>query len=85
MWMMYGRRARYVLPSLQPGLDVKMNVNKRQEFCAKSGIDFVMPQTVGVPNMQQPSSMVNPYGPPPAYPGTSAPYPPSNQYGMQQV
>ena len=93
LWVLTGRRARMAMLALQPGLHVKMNVNKRQEYCAKNGINFEMPQAVGAPNIQQPPSMVNPHDPPPAYPGSSAPYPPtngafpvpSNQYGMQQV
>ena len=73
MWVLTGRYARMAMLTLQPGLHVKMNVNKRQEYCAKSGINFEMPQAVGAPNIQQqPPSMVNPYDPPPAYPGSSA-------------
>ena len=43
-----GRRRQQVLvPVYNPGLNVKMNVVKRQEYCARHGMPFVMPQFSG--------------------------------------
>ena len=65
-----------------PGLGVKMNIPKTKQYCTQSGIDFEMVYFVGAPNTRQPHrvsrrrrstqqslSMVNPYDPPPPYPG----------------
>ena len=57
-----------MIPVLKPGLDVKMNIPKRQEYCAKKGVPFVP-----LPIEQQPSynpamgSSSQPSVPPPPY------------------
>ena len=44
------------MPVLKPGLDVKMNIPKRQEYCAKKGVPFVPLLPIeGVPIAQQPN------------------------------
>ena len=57
-----------IIAVLKPGLNVKMNIPKRQEYCAKNGIPFELP-------MQNPPTGANPQYPPPTMgPG---PYPPA--------
>ncbi len=65
---------------LKPGLDIKMNIPARQEFCAKNGIQFINPIIQGQQNpgfpMQNPGMIPmtqqppynNPYPPPPYAP-----------------
>lgn len=58
------RRPEVILvPVLKPGLDVKMNVPKRQEFCAKNGIPFIPPIIQGQPNTGMPMTHQPPYNP----------------------
>ena len=47
-----------IIPVLKPGLDFKMNIPKRQEYCAKNGIPFELP-------MQNQPTGANPEYPPP--------------------
>ena len=35
-----GRRRGFVIPLLKPGLEVQFNIPKRQEYCAKYGLNF---------------------------------------------
>ena len=45
-----------MIPVLKPGLDVKMNIPKRQEYCAKKGVPFVpLLPNEGAPIAQQPT------------------------------
>merc|ERR1712029_1222639 len=65
------------------GLNVKMNVTKRQEYCSRNGIAFEMPEFPG-PITQPPfNTNVAPDAPPPygaPYPPPmGAPYPPSGE------
>ena len=82
---------RVIIPVLKPGLNVKMNVIKRQEYCSRQGIAFEMPEFPGPVNpITQPpfNANVAPDAPPsygtfypPPYgtpypPPMGAPYPP---------
>ena len=53
----YQARGRHVIPVLKPGLNVKVNLTERQQYCAKKGIPFD-----GIAN--QPYSQPPPYMPP---------------------
>ena len=58
-----------IIAVLKPGLNVKMNIPKRQEYCAKNGIPFELPMqnpTTGLPVQQeQPRQYVIEVGPSP--------------------
>ena len=83
-------RAAILVPVLKPGLDVKMNIPKRQEYCAKNGIQFVPPiiqQNPGFPVTQQPPVMgsnPSPYNPgmPPTAPPPYGPPGPQGDAGV---
>ena len=85
-------RAVVMIQVLKPGLDIKMNIPARQEFCAKNGIQFVNPiiqgqgQNPGFP-MQNPGMIPMTQQPPysnPGMPGPPNPYPPP-PYAPQDV
>jgi len=92
--MMYQNTGRgYAMLMLKPGMEIQMNVNQHQEYCAKQGIQFnpsVIPAQQA-PNPFNPmnSGMMPPPGsygsgmqaPPGAYPGMQAP--PGAYPGMQ--
>ena len=44
--VVYARGRGQVHPIVPPGLDVRMNLPKRREYCAKHYIEFVMPETL---------------------------------------
>ena len=95
------RRGRGVVlvQVLKPGLDIKMNIPARQEFCAKNGIQYINPiiqgqgqnpgfpvQNPGFP-MQNPGMIPMTQQPPysnPGMPGPPNPYPPP-PYAPQDV
>ena len=52
---------RQVHPLVYPRLEVKMNLPKRKEYCAKHYIDFVMPKTLPEPIIKAPGCRTTRY------------------------
>ena len=59
---------------LKPGLEVKFNIPRRQEYCAKHGLNFDLGAGAAVPHMIQPGIDHQPLPPGYGIPATAPPY-----------
>ena len=65
---------------LKPGLEVKFNIPKRQEYCAKRGLNFDLAVAAAPPHMMQPG--MDQQQPPPYFPSQNLQGTPIGQSGF---